>query len=114
MIYLASPYSHPDAAVRDARFKEACRAAAAMMRRGELVFSPIAHGHPLTEFGLPGDWGYWERHSHAMLLTCSELRVLTLEGWKDSRGVSAEIDIANDMGIRVTFVEAEAACDSAT
>ncbi len=35
MIYLASPYSHPDVAVREARFHAACRAAAEFMRDGD-------------------------------------------------------------------------------
>jgi hypothetical protein len=53
MIYLASPYSHPDPAVREARFREACRAAAKLMRLGQPAFSPIVHGHPIAVYGLP-------------------------------------------------------------
>ncbi|GIW55540.1 MAG: hypothetical protein KatS3mg082_1944 [Nitrospiraceae bacterium] len=34
MIYLASPYSHPDPAVREERFHAACRAAAALLLAG--------------------------------------------------------------------------------
>ena len=60
MIYLASPYSHPDATVREARFQAACRATASLIRAGHEVFSPIAHSHPLAAFGLPTDWSFWE------------------------------------------------------
>jgi hypothetical protein len=36
-----------------------------------------------------------------MLAACDELYVLRLEGWKESRGISAEIKIAEGMGKRV-------------
>ena len=45
MIYLASPFSHPDAGVRQQRFEAACRAAAALIRQGKTVFAPIAHSY---------------------------------------------------------------------
>lgn len=105
MIYLASPYSHSEPAVQEARFREACRAAAAMMRAGELVFSPIAYTHPIAAFGLPGDWAYWERFDREMLKICTEVRVLQLDGWMQSKGASAEVDLAHDLGLPVTFVD---------
>ena len=67
MIYLASPYSHPDPKVREARWREACRTAAFLMKGGQFVFSPIAHRHPIAEFGLPGGWEFWERFDREML-----------------------------------------------
>jgi hypothetical protein len=47
MIYLASPYSHADDAIRAQWFDAACRAAAELMRAGHTVYSPIVHGHPI-------------------------------------------------------------------
>ncbi len=55
MIYLASPYSHPDAVVREYRFRAACQAAASVMRSGQHVFSPIAHSHAIAEYGVATD-----------------------------------------------------------
>ena len=55
LIYLASPYSHPDFVVRQRRFDADCQATATMVRAGLIVFSPIAYSHPLTRYGLPGD-----------------------------------------------------------
>ncbi len=79
MIYLASPYTHPDPAVRQARFEAACRAAAAMIRAGKTVFSPVVHSHPLTQYGLPFDWRAWSKHDRRFLEACDELVVLTLD-----------------------------------
>ena len=47
MIYLASPYTDLNPAVREARFQAACRSAAERMRTGHVVLCPVAHSHPL-------------------------------------------------------------------
>ena len=103
MIYLASPYSHPDANVRHARYEAACQKAAEMMRDGRLVYSPIVHSHPLGELGLPGDWPFWAEHNRRMLGVCSGLVVLQLSGWERSRGVAEEIRIAETIGLPTQF-----------
>jgi hypothetical protein len=61
MIYLASPYSHPDPAVRQERYEAVCQAAAELISRGHIVFSPVAHSHTIATYGLPGDWEFWQR-----------------------------------------------------
>jgi nucleoside 2-deoxyribosyltransferase len=108
MIYLASPYSHPDATVRDARFQAVCRAAAALIRAGQHVFSPIAHSHAIATYGLPTDWAYWESAARAHLETSDEVVVLTLDGWRESIGVAAEIAIAAELGKPVRYLAPEA------
>jgi hypothetical protein len=105
MIYLASPYSHPDPAVREKRFRDACRAAVALMQTGHAVFSPIAHSHPLVEHGLPTDWSFWERHDREHLARCDEVVVLMLDGWQESIGVREEIRIARELGKPVRYVD---------
>ncbi len=104
LIYLASPYSHPDDTVRQARFDAVCRAAGRMMANGALVFSPIAHSHPIAEYRqLPTDFGYWEAFDRTILGACKALVVLTLDGWEQSKGVAAEVDIALSLRLPVTF-----------
>jgi hypothetical protein len=105
MIYLASPYSHPDPTIKEARFEAACRVAANLMRRGELVFSPIAHSHPIAVCGgIPGSWECWQAFDEIMINACSELRVLMLPGWSDSVGVAAEVAIAERLGKPVKYM----------
>ena len=104
MIYLASPYTHPDPAVVEWRFEAACQAAAALIRQGKTVFSPIAHSHSICRYGLPGDWQFWQRHDRKHLSACDEVVVLTLEGWQESHGVQAEIALARSLGKPVSFV----------
>ena len=105
MIYLGQPYSHPDPAMRQWRFEAACQATAALMRAGLVVFSPVAHSHPLTRYGLPGDWQFWERSDRALLEACSALAVMALEGWKESKGVNAEIHIASELRLPVFLID---------
>lgn len=105
MIYLASPYSHPDPLVREARFDAACRATADMIRAGRPVFSPIVHGHPLVRFGLPTDWAFWQRFDTEHLRRCDEVLVLRIDGWEESEGVRAEIELAAALGKRASYKE---------
>jgi len=104
IVYLASPYSHPDPAVRQARYRAVCRAAAALLAAGQPVFSPIAHSHPLVEYGLPADWSFWQRYDQELLARCDELVVLMLPGWCESVGVQAEIQIARELGKPVRYL----------
>ena len=105
MIYLASPYSHPDTRVRERRFRAACHAAAWLMRSGLTVYSPIAHGHPIALCGLPTDWPFWERHDRRLLEHCDQVIVLMLDAWQESKGVQAEIQIAAELGKPLRYLE---------
>jgi len=109
MIYLACPYTHPDPAVRQHRFREACRSSAALIRAGHVVFCPIVHSHPLVEFDLPTDWQSWERIDREFLRRCDEIVVLMLEGWETSAGVRAELAFAAEVGLPVHFLESDLA-----
>lgn len=106
LTYLAAPYSHPDPAVRCARFNAINNAAGALMRTGHLVFSPISMGHPINEAcGFTGAWKFWEALDRAYLNASRELIVLKLPGWETSVGVTAEIAIAKELGIPVSYLD---------
>jgi hypothetical protein len=105
LIYLATPYSHPDEEVRLARVEAVNRAAAEMMGAGLFVFSPVSHLHPITVVGgLPGNWGYWESYCRATIGVCGKVVVLMQDGWEESTGVKGEIAIAATLGIPVDFL----------
>lgn len=114
MIYLASPYSHPDAMIRRQRFHAACRAAANLLASGLTVFSPIVHGHPLVDHGLPTNWPFWERFDRDHMTRCDEVVVLMLDGWRESVGVAAEIRIAGELGKPVRYLAPRDATGSPT
>jgi len=72
------------------------------MRQGEVVFSPISHTHPIAEQGgLPKGWDFWEAFDRVYLGVSRRIVVLCIDGWKESVGVTAELRIANDLGVPV-------------
>lgn len=106
LTYLATPYSHPDPGVREARYRAACAVAAVMTTRGDLVYSPVAHGHGIAlSGGLPVSWEYWGRLDRRMLAACDSLTVVCVAGWRESNGVQAEIAAAHGLGLPVRFVD---------
>ena len=105
MIYLASPYSHSDPLVREARFSAACRATADLVRAGQAVFAPIIQGHALVNYGVPSNWSFWRPLARKYLARCDELVVLQLDGWRESEGVQAELALASALGKRVDYID---------
>jgi hypothetical protein len=104
--YLASPYSHPDPAQRVARFDRACREAAKLMEAGEAIFCPIAHSHPIeVASGHVGDFEFWMHQDLPILARSQKVKVLKLEGWDISRGITREIEHAHELGIPVEYLE---------
>jgi hypothetical protein len=105
MIYLASPFSHPDPLVREARLDAACRAAASLIAGGKAVFAPIVQGHALVRYGVPGDWSFWAPLARQYIARCEEVLVLQLDCWRESEGVQAEMLLASALGKRVDYLE---------
>jgi hypothetical protein len=106
MIYLATPYTDPDPAVMEARFDLACRIAGYLMARGHVVFSPIAHSHPIAvRCELPRGWEFWEQQDAWMIDSASELVVAKMRGWERSKGITKEIEIAHGCGVPVRYME---------
>jgi hypothetical protein len=98
MIYLATPYSHSDPAIREWRYQVVTRYAAALTLDGEHVFSPITHSHPMVEHGAATDWEYWREVDLFWLDHCKLMHVLCLDGYSESTGVKAEIEYFHKHG----------------
>ena len=103
MIYVCSPYTHPDPAVREQRFHAACAMTARLMLEGHVVYSPIVHSHPLVAHGLPINWSFWQYFDLRHLEFSDEVVVLMLDGWEQSAGVRAEIEKATELGKPVWY-----------
>jgi hypothetical protein len=110
-IYLAGPYSHDDEKVRIGRFEQLNKIASVFMAEGYFVYSPISHTHPIAMAGsLPLGWDYWEKYDTAFIEWSDELHVAMIPGWMESKGVQAEIKIAEKLGKPVKFIEIDP-CD---
>lgn len=106
MIYLASQYSDPDELTRRTRFLLAEEITGKLLLRKLWVYSPIVHCHELAlKFNLPGDFDYWKAYNFDMLRRADEVYVLYTPTVKDSRGVIAELSMAHQLGMKISFIQ---------
>lgn len=103
MIYLASPYTHPDPHVREQRYYTVCYAAAKLINEGHNIYSPIAHTHGICEqMRLRGidehKFEFWSKMDKEMIRLCDRFWVLRMEGWEQSEGIKAELAYAMSIG----------------
>lgn len=109
IVYLATPYSHPDPKVRVQRYEAVTRHAAKMVAEGLVVFSPITMTHPIEVLGEtdPAPTEYWIAFDEPFMDACAEAVVLMLPGWESSRGVAREIAHFTAQSKPILFVEPE-------
>lgn len=109
LIYLASPYSHPDPNERKRRYDLACLAASHLMAGCEIngekfaVFCPIAHSYGIEPLLKKSSHRFWMDQDLPILKRCEILVVLQIDGWESSRGIMEEIYFARSNGIPVEF-----------
>lgn len=128
LVYLASPYlyrgptevsvgvtctqpyqpliRHIDPiAIQEERYQKAIDATAYLMSKGLAVYSPIVATHPVAvKHDLPLGSEYWMQFDELVLIKCDEIVVLMLDGWKESPGVTKEIQIMQDLDKDVTYL----------
>jgi len=106
LIYIGSPYSHPDDSIRESNYQKVSALAAHLCSKGDVCFSPITYGHTLIGFkSMPTDWAFWKNFCISFLSVCEELIVYKMTGWEDSKGLGEEISFARDTGIKVTYMD---------
>lgn len=109
LYYLASPYSHADAWVREVRFRAVARVAGQLRTTRRIAtFCPIAHSHPISEelIGVdPTDVDFWLSWDEPFERLCDGLIVAMLPGWTISTGVSREIPMFGKAGKPVEHLD---------
>lgn len=105
-IYLASPYSHASDAVMIQRYEAALDflglAVVDPMLSGFFIFSPVATWHPVAiRKCLPKSAVFWRQTNEREMLHAHAVFILDIPGWKESVGVSFEIDFAHRLCIPV-------------
>lgn len=106
-IYVASPYSHTDATVREGRFKLIAKICARLFKDGKIFFGPILQSHPLAiEGGIEETtWDMFSKFDCAWIDKCDEVWVMKIPGWEESVGVRAEINYAHNTGVPVFYLD---------
>ena len=101
-IYLAVPY----AGMENISFIKVNQKAADLISDGHIVFSPISHSHHIAlQCDIPSNWEVWINIDRSFIEWCDEVWVYTLNGWKKSKGVKAEIAIAKELGKTIRYIE---------
>lgn len=103
LIYLASPYAprgcsrDSEYIIRNGRYNAAVQAAAWLIKQGYMVYSPIAHSHPIAETDPENLHGHkiWLRIDEEFLNASHTLIILCLSGWENSVGVARETELAD-------------------
>jgi hypothetical protein len=57
------------------------------------------------DYNLPGDFEFWKNYNFKMLSAASDMWVLKLPGWEESKGVAGEIEFAASNSIPITYIE---------
>jgi hypothetical protein len=112
LVYLASPYSHPDPLIKRQRFWRVTEAAALLTKelasREVAFYVPIIMTHPM-ECVLQVDnqnltHEEWMQFDSIFWAKCDELWVLKLDGWEESSGVREEIEYFTKAGKTIRFI----------
>ena len=105
MIYIASPYSDDDPAIRQHRFEQARDCVLFHTKKGTLALSPIMYFHQLAvDNDLALDADSWWLLNRQLMDACDELHVLKMDGWQDSLGVQKEIEYALRTSMYVEYI----------
>ena len=106
LIYLAAPYRHTSKPVRDARMEAVGRVAVGLTGMDRRVFCPLMYAQALIDHGFGHkDDRWWYDYDVGWLPCCEELVVLKLPGWAESEGIRIEVEVAEKLGIRITYME---------
>ena len=108
LIYLASPFAHPSAVVREARLEAVRHVCGKMIDEGRIVLSPLVYAGELAQRGhhAPQGWYAWDLQ---FLARSDELVVLQLPGWEHSNGVLVEIAAAQARNLPIRLMSLEEA-----
>lgn len=107
LIYIASPFTHKDKEVEDYREEVVTAIAAALTEQyGYAMFLPITQSAPMSRYNpnLNGKFDTWKNIDLFMIKEkADEVWVILMDGWKESKGVTAEIECAERWNVPIKF-----------
>ena len=89
-----------------ARYRAAFNYVGNRTKLGEVIFSPIVYYRPMAlEFDLPHTFDFWQHINDIQIKCCESMRILMLDGWNVSKGVTSEIKKAQEYGKIIELVD---------
>lgn len=109
LIYLASPFTHSSKRVMQKRRKQIDLIGAKLQYTHRVaIFPPITISDTYAKL-LPGKFEHkfeaWANIDLYTISKCDEVWVCTMDGWKESVGVQAEIALAKARKIKVRYID---------
>lgn len=115
-IYLASPYTaHKedgsfDEDLMDYRYLQVAECFHKLVGAGLIVYCPIAMTHRIDcmnseRYGTPISPDFWYEFDKPFIQNASQLYVLKLPGWENSKGLQEEIKTALDRNLPIVYLE---------
>jgi hypothetical protein len=99
-IYLACPYTHPEAAVQQERLEKVSHVAGLLIQKDFLVYSPVSHGVNIAKHcAMGGDYATWQKHCLSMLRRSKYAIALLLKGYEESIGMNDELTFCRTWNI---------------
>jgi hypothetical protein len=112
VIYLACPYESIDPEIKKVRLNTANITAGYLMSMGFTVFSPLSHSTTIQDHvSTDSSHEFWMKQDLPILRDCNAIFVLKLEGWKESKGVTREIEEAKKCNIPIIEIESNLSVD---
>ena len=109
LTYLAIPFHHPRKDVMIARAVVVSALQMAMLQMDKIhTYSPITACLPLSKVFFrehPDDDAFWLDFDKTLLIRCSEMRVVEIPGFEDSKGVRIEREFCEHYNIPVGRIE---------
>lgn len=107
LAYLATPYSSPDPAVREARMKTFYEVDTYLSTQGWVTVSPMYKVEAVKKCPDPvlDNPFFWANYCIKLLMRCQVMIIITSEGWGESTGIKAELDHCRDQGIPVFLLD---------
>lgn len=107
LIYVAGPYSDDDKTVVRLRMNKFAGVMATLIEHKCHPVSPMLNHYlsGIVDIKFPLTWEWWKEYSLLLLSKCEHMIVITGPGWEKSTGVAAEIEMANELNIPVTYVD---------
>jgi len=103
--YLGLPYTDNDPAVEDWRAEISNMIAVDLTKRGRIIFAPISAWHHLArKYKLPGTFEYWLKLDEEFIKASKKLLIITLPGWRESKGVTGEIKLAEKYNVPIGYI----------
>jgi hypothetical protein len=104
--YLAIPYSNIDKNIMDFRAAVSDYIFAELSSEGRIVYAPISSCHNISKkYGLPKTFEFWEKVCLEFVSSAYKLIVVKLPGWQSSVGLTAELKLAQILGLKIEYLD---------